>query len=46
MQDFRNSSEMVLLVSEDKNEPIGEAPRKEMRSNNLCHRSSYVFVKT
>lgn len=45
MPKFRNHCELVLVVDEDTNKPVGEATRKEMREQNLWHRSSFVFVQ-
>ena len=42
---FRNSEELIMLVDEKTNEPVGECLRKKMRKENLCHRASYVFVE-
>ena len=45
MPQFRNHCEMVLVVDDETNKPVGEATRKEMREQNLWHRSSFVFVQ-
>ena len=35
--------EIVLIVDED-NQPVGAAPRRRMRAENLRHRATYIFV--
>lgn len=45
MPKFRNHCELVLVVDDETNKPVGEATRKEMREQNLWHRSSFVFVQ-
>lgn len=38
------SAEEVVLVVDADNNRIGSAKRKEVRSQNLWHRASYIFV--
>lgn len=38
------SAEEVVLVVDANNNPVGSAKRKEVRSKNLWHRASYIFV--
>ena len=44
MENFRNHEEVVMHVDENNNQ-VGAVSRKEMRSKNLWHRASYVFVE-
>jgi isopentenyldiphosphate isomerase len=38
------SSEEVVLVVDENNNPVGSRMRKEVRAENLWHRASYIFV--
>jgi isopentenyldiphosphate isomerase len=38
------SSEEVVLVVDENNNPVGSRKRKEVRAENLWHRASYIFV--
>jgi len=38
------SAEEIVLVVDENNNPIGKAPRKEVRQRNLWHRASYIYV--
>ena len=40
----QNASELIQLVTADKNEPVGSTNRSEMRLNNLPHRATYCFL--
>ena len=34
----------IVLIVDDENQPVGEAPRRRMRAENLPHRATYIFV--
>ena len=38
------SGDEIVLIVDDENRPVGEAPRRRMRAENLPHRATYVFV--
>ena len=38
------SSQEIVMVVDDENRPVAELPRHRMRSENLPHRATYIFV--
>ena len=38
------SGDEIVFIVDDENVPVGEAPRRRMRAENLPHRATYVFV--
>ena len=34
----------IVLIVDDENRPVGEAPRRRMRAERLPHRATYIFV--
>ena len=38
------SSEEIVIVVDDENRPVAEMPRHRMRSENLPHRATFIFV--
>jgi isopentenyldiphosphate isomerase len=39
-----NTKEEIVVVVNEQDEVIGESTRKEMRKNNLIHRSTSIFI--
>ena len=38
------ASQEIVMVVDDENRPVAEVPRHRMRSENLPHRATYIFV--
>ncbi len=38
------SSQEIVMVVDDENRPVAEVPRHRVRSENLPHRATYIFV--
>ena len=38
------SSQEIVMVVDDENQPVAELPRHRVRSENLRHRTTYIFV--
>ena len=38
------SSQEIVMVVDDENRPVAELPRHRMRSENLPHRATYIFI--
>ena len=38
------ASQEIVMVVDDQNRPVAEVPRHRMRSENLPHRATYIFV--
>lgn len=39
-----NTAEEIVAIVDGRNQVIGSAPRREMRTRNLLHRSTYILV--